>query len=529
MSTNIWPCVACTFINTKPEGLTCEICETPRPTNPQPESLDPDDEADDDAELELALKLSRDEAIASRSQPSTEPFSPQHDQHSKPTKTEPPISPLDSQEDTDSFRKFREERAAMEKERVERLKKRGLEGPEADTNQYASKQQRSANSEGLDHGAPRWLEGHTGLTYVVGYSRAGYLTFEELVQKDRLERAFLSGMVVDPQWLLSKLPTNKNIYIAMQKPKGETVDSVRITDNVIAIFPRMGPGYGCMHIKLMVLWFPKFVRVVITSSNLVHYDWEILENNLFVQDFPEVGASMKHKNQFETDLVSVLTEMGAPAQVIGRLGNYDFTKAKGHLVMSKPGSHKNTDLNRWGMERLATVVEEVGREIPVTDLTLTYATSSLGSLNANFLGQLVQAMAPTESVSSEDISEKEVIQILFPTAKTQAGTITWAKKFWYDQACCKHVLHDIRSKRKGSLSHCKIIVAEKAGWYYCGSHNATQAAWGTLNDRKTILKINNWELGIVLPFSDSQCPYEIPFERPPTKYASTDTPHWNGM
>jgi tyrosyl-DNA phosphodiesterase-1 len=91
----------------------------------------------------------------------------------------------------------------------------------------------------------------------------------------------------------------------------------------------MRAGYGCMHIKLMILWFSKHVRIVIGSANLVGYDWDTLENVIFVQDFPIQEHSMSSaKSNFYDDLQDLLTEMGAPHQVKSALDSYDFSRAK---------------------------------------------------------------------------------------------------------------------------------------------------------------------------------------------------------
>lgn len=42
--------------------------------------------------------------------------------------------------------------------------------------------------------------------------------------------------------------------------------------NVKFCFPRMN-GPGSMHSKLQILRFPKYLRVVVPTGNLVPYDW----------------------------------------------------------------------------------------------------------------------------------------------------------------------------------------------------------------------------------------------------------------
>src|SRR5438876_576170 len=46
-------------------------------------------------------------------------------------------------------------------------------------------------------------------------------------------------------------------------------------------------GHGCFHAKLMILIYGGWMRVVISSANLISHDWEISENVVFIQDFPK--------------------------------------------------------------------------------------------------------------------------------------------------------------------------------------------------------------------------------------------------
>ncbi|CAD6896974.1 unnamed protein product [Tilletia controversa] len=47
---------------------------------------------------------------------------------------------------------------------------------------------------------------------------------------------------------------------------------------------------------------------------------------------------------------------------------------------------------------------------------------------------------------------------------------------------------------------------EAIGWVYCGSHNFTPSAWGTITDKKEIpsISMSNWEVGIVFPLFDAR-------------------------
>lgn len=38
-------------------------------------------------------------------------------------------------------------------------------------------------------------------------------------------------------------------------------------------FPPMEHGASCMHSKLQLLKYPKYIRIVVPTGNLVAYDW----------------------------------------------------------------------------------------------------------------------------------------------------------------------------------------------------------------------------------------------------------------
>jgi hypothetical protein len=95
---------------------------------------------------------------------------------------------------------FRQERGRMEKERLERLRKRQNSDLQQHDGQPRTKKQHISQPSvsGLCASFPRpdensnplrFGDGHVGLTYVPGFSRAGYLGFEELVQKVCIRKA----------------------------------------------------------------------------------------------------------------------------------------------------------------------------------------------------------------------------------------------------------------------------------------------------------------------------------------------------
>ena len=58
-------------------------------------------------------------------------------------------------------------------------------------------------------------------------------------------------------------------------------------DNLTIILPcKKNKGYGVFHIKLWLIKFKSFLRVVVSTSNQHLFDWAVWENAYWYQDFP---------------------------------------------------------------------------------------------------------------------------------------------------------------------------------------------------------------------------------------------------
>ncbi|KAJ1557032.1 hypothetical protein HK405_001041, partial [Cladochytrium tenue] len=182
-----------------------------------------------------------------------------------------------------------------------------------------------------------------------------------------------------------------------------------------------------MHAKLMVLWHPGSLRVVVTSANLVPHDWSLLENVAYVEDFPELDAAgaaaaaedgSEEKTtgaRFHSDLCTVLREMGCPDSVIEATRGYDYSRTKATLVFSRPGSFGPADMSRYGQGRLAAVTTRFCAGWPAAAKpSLTYQTSSLGSLSRKWLHEFGAAALG----GSAERSAASAFEVVFPSSAT---------------------------------------------------------------------------------------------------------------
>ena len=95
--------------------------------------------------------------------------------------------------------------------------------------------------------------------------------------------------------------------------------------------PLKDERFGVFHPKLMLLFYDTSVRVVIGSANMERYDYEDLENVVFIQDFPKMTSPVKSVSElpaFARDICELLDHMQVPASVKSELLSFDFSKAK---------------------------------------------------------------------------------------------------------------------------------------------------------------------------------------------------------
>ncbi|RIA86535.1 tyrosyl-DNA phosphodiesterase I [Glomus cerebriforme] len=438
---------------------------------------------------------------------------------------------------------------------------------------------------------PRYLDGVTKLTYVPGYGEENYVKIDDLIEKSALKQAFLSTMIVDFAWLFAKLPNNRQIVLAkdwdINNNESQGLTGIPNTNYLIVHAPKSESGFGCFHAKLMLLFFDNWMRVVVSSGNLIPQDWELCENVVFIQDFPSRDKSEEYNGlpEFAQTINDMLVNMGLKTHIITRLPEYDYSKAKAVLIPSIPGTHRGMEnIKKFGHGRICKAVKELCGERK--DVQLEFQSSSIGSLNKQYLNEFYRSARGLDPVSAQSLprpKKGEVvplppITVVYPSRKVVdeskydhsaklsiASTICLSGQAYNKDTFPKGILRNCISKRDGLLMHSKFILAKyreeinkipsdhvldeskenTGGWYYCGSHNFSESAWGkvtTSRETKELqIKINNWELGIFLPiykkeedyvssedndkrdwFYDHSIP--VPYVRPPPSYERNETP-----
>ena len=258
----------------------------------------------------------------------------------------------------------------------------------------------------------------------------------------------------------------------------------------------------------MLLSHPTYLRIVVPTANLVPYDWGesgIMENSVFLVDLPRISQKNHTESReptiFQRELVYFLTAMGLEHSIVDSVSDFDFSGTKGlAFVHSIGGAHLGESWRRTGYCGLGRAVRELGL---ATDrsLCLDFVTSSVGSLNMDFLTMLYLAAQGDDGTTeygwrnpdsgkgrskrlnsdlkiaeAEQAETKEEVSknfhVYFPTRDTvkastagSAGTICFQSK-WYDSSTFpRQALRDCKSVRSGLLMHNKVLPIRHYGAY----------------------------------------------------------------
>ncbi|GAA6009790.1 hypothetical protein JCM11491_000814 [Sporobolomyces phaffii] len=401
------------------------------------------------------------------------------------------------------------------------------------------------------------------------------LSFAHLIgPRATLRCAVVSAFVLDPTWVVSLFPDHLPILLIMPRAEGDTVREplAKITlqgleaktelHRVIPKMTEMGYGFqGCMHTKLLVYFHEDFCRIVIPSANAIEYDWSIIDNAFYVQDFPLLPShqlptdeSTPFQNptltQFSKNFIQVVSRLGAPKGVLKFFKDYDFSKSdEVRLVHSMQG--KYTDPEKFdsggGLASLAKGVAGLGFA-KGGKWCFEGTGSSIGKYSPTWLIQFLSSCSGihptsyfTPSVSRPASKTSPLfpislprrgqpfdyanlpLKIAFPTHDEMAhshvglenggGTIFCPRARWNEKNFPRQLFFRGESKRSGIVAHTKMLLASHVveaspsapavyeGYVYVGSHNLTPSAWGSLQEGQQgkQLAINNYELGVILP------------------------------
>ncbi|KAL4927449.1 uncharacterized protein BDV17DRAFT_282549 [Aspergillus undulatus] len=535
-----------------------------------------DDAEEDDEDIKRAIALSlQDSGVISGSSkevstsvPSTESIaSAQAKDQRQPGTTGGGFQALDRQ-------KMEEERLArLAKRKAEEapaIEQRGLKQLRTEIQQDSSSVRAAPAPSSVTPSIPssvpssvpsvQFPEGTVKKTFAFGHRRSGDdIKIEEVLQSKDLELGVISSFMWDMDWLFEKVDLTKNRLLLIMQAKEEATkrqyeEETKHIKTLRLCFPPMDGQVNCMHSKLMLLFHVKYLRIAVPTANLTPFDWGeeggVMENSVFLIDLPKSDppAPSESKTSFYNDLVYFLKASTLHENIIAKLDNFDFSKtAKFAFIHTIGGSHSGTSWRRTGYCGLGRSVGALGLRAD-RPMNLDFVTSSLGSLNSDFIKSLYFAaqgdtglteltLRTTKSFPAKSPSDprrlihestadewNDRVRVYYPSQETihrskggpnSAGTICFQDKWLDNGKFPKHVLRDCVSAREGLLMHNKILYVQPdepiflpdntqcLGWAYVGSANCSESAWGRLvTDRTTKqpkLNCRNWECGVIVP------------------------------
>lgn len=327
----------------------------------------------------------------------------------------------------------------------------------------------------------------------------------------------------NPRVLKSQLPTVEPVLRQLCKSQyGRNYEA----------FYALSPGSS--HSKIMVLIYPDFLRLVITSCNMMDIDTIGGDNHWYIHDLAKRPTKSNTQVAFETEFLAHLEALSTPETFIKSIqGWYDYSKVKVHLVTSIPGAKSGEKADKHGLLRLRHVVKGLNLKLPEKiskDFQLEVCMASVGYLRAKWLNGFYDcALGKSKIEVAEDDSAVPALKLFYPTmddvkvkadqdAREAASNIGCHTRPWAEAPKdIRNIFHHYESKDTGRLFHQKLILAynptdTKAAPYYVyiGSANFSPSAWGSLDQDKgkkpnvatnstKLIKMSNYECGVVIP------------------------------
>ena len=345
------------------------------------------------------------------------------------------------------------------------------------------------------------------------------------------------------------------------------------------------PGSGVFHPKLYILKFPDLLRVVIGSGNLGIPHWTDYSNCLWFRDFPlkslaEMNGTQENSdepNEFDFDadfeetlehfIVRILPESVNYSELLGfSLNDYYIKDVDIVLIPSIPGRHHGKYFDKYGHRRIASVLKrtlESSKEVYTRKHVITYQTTSMSSLDENFLSHFLSSILPDFSTieglkvlqgleEENDIKREHVrdrLRLIYPTKRhidNCKDSKNISKPLMLNNELYEKLPRDIfyqfeppseDSIHSGLIPHLKVfIITDESGKIddntiiYFGSHNLSPGAWGRYDKEYSQIIIGNTELGVLLPPKKGsgdrkeRLVNSLSFKFPPRRYEGLDNP-----
>ncbi|CAK9780729.1 unnamed protein product [Cutaneotrichosporon oleaginosum] len=317
----------------------------------------------------------------------------------------------------------------------------------------------------------------------------------------------VSAYCWDPDWIETFMPRPDlcpTIRI-LRPPVNDQFERRRMAGKLrplengeVQVYPNMDGKMGSEHMKFAWIWFKTGrLRVSIMTANMVDYDWELIENTVFIQDFLPKGQTLGSTTAPDPalpDFPDQFRHLFAHFKVYKALKwqierhprgkcipisdsahfedfkKYDWSRVQVRLVMSIAGTHTGfKEMSKYGICRLGKILAEEGWH-PRKDekVVAEYQGSSLGKYSLDWYSYFYQ-LCNGKDLASIARSGKAVtwppLKVVFPSLATvdtsingrPGGGTMFCGSAFSDRT--RSLFHDANSKRGGVLMHTKMLIA----------------------------------------------------------------------
>ncbi|XP_057437194.1 tyrosyl-DNA phosphodiesterase 1 [Lotus japonicus] len=348
----------------------------------------------------------------------------------------------------------------------------------------------------------------------------------DVIQGD-IQIAILSNYMVDIDWLIPACPALSKVphVLVIHGESDERVNYLKRSKpaNWTLHKPPLPISFGTHHSKAMLLVYPRGVRIIVHTANLIHVDWNNKSQGLWMQDFPwKDQNSLSKGSGFENDLVEYLSMLKWPefSVKLPSHGNFsicpsffkkfDYSDAMVRLIASVPGYHSGTGLKKWGHMKLRSLLQDCTFDEEFKKSPLVYQFSSLGSLDEKWMTELGSSLSAGLSEDKTPLGMGEP-QIIWPRVEDvrcslegyAAGSAIPSPLKNVEKAFLRKYWAKWKAEHTGrdrAMPHIKTFTrynGQNLAWFLLTSANLSKAAWGALQKNNTQLMVRSYELGVL--------------------------------
>lgn len=263
--------------------------------------------------------------------------------------------------------------------------------------------------------------------------------------------------------------------------------------NVKLFQAKLPIAFGTHHSKMMLLLYTEGMRVVITTANLIHQDWDEKTQGVWISPFFPKRSSTSGQNeatkcQFQSDLVDYIRQYGSGPlnEWKQHILEHDMSGARVHLLASVPGRHSGSDKDKWGHLKLRKLLQQNSRcdDVNIQSWPVIGQFSSIGSLGPDKSSWLCSEWLTSLSATHKSTATNRTpnLHLIFPTVEnvrtsfegyTAGGSLPYSWKTAAKQPYLKDFFCRWKSDRMGRSrasphlkSYTRISPDEKkAAWF----------------------------------------------------------------